>query len=131
VLAAPLSTVYAAGRDSYVFVRSGDEVRPVKVALGEVNETHAQIIDGVTSGQQVLILEAGQGRALLDKAGIKVQQNKQYENFPVTDQPPPTAVAPGARGGDGDGNGGRRGGRGDGRRGRPASAPATAPSNAD
>ncbi|HEX8523150.1 MAG TPA: HlyD family efflux transporter periplasmic adaptor subunit, partial [Tepidisphaeraceae bacterium] len=81
VLAVPLSSVYAAGRDSYVFVRDGNNTRPVKVAIGEVNETHAQVVDGLTSGLQVLILQAGQGRELLDKAGIKVEPAKQNDVF--------------------------------------------------
>jgi len=73
VLAAPVSAVYAAGADSYVFVRGEADPRPVKVNLGEVNETHVQIASGLSQGQEVLILQAGQGRDLLEKAGIKVE----------------------------------------------------------
>jgi len=80
VLAVPLAAVYAAGRDSYVFVKEGGDVRPVQVNIGEVNETHAQLTRGIASGQQVLILAAGQGRELLDKAGIKIQQSDNSED---------------------------------------------------
>jgi multidrug resistance efflux pump len=72
VMAVPLGAVYAAGRDSYVFVRQGREARPIKVGIGQVNETHAQITSGLSNGQQVLILQAGQGRELLEKAGITI-----------------------------------------------------------
>jgi hypothetical protein len=73
VLAVPLGAVYVAGDDNYVFLRAGaGQTRPVKVGLGQVNETHAQIASGLSAGDEVLILEAGQGRELLEKAGIKV-----------------------------------------------------------
>jgi hypothetical protein len=73
VLAVPVGAVYAAGSDSYVFVRDSGEPRPTKVTIGQVNETHAQVIAGLSQGQQVLILGAGQGRELLENAGIKVE----------------------------------------------------------
>jgi hypothetical protein len=51
-------------------------VKPRKVALGPVNETHAQLSNGIAAGEQVLLLEAGQGRELLEKAGIKIAPPK-------------------------------------------------------
>jgi multidrug efflux pump subunit AcrA (membrane-fusion protein) len=72
-LAVPLPAIYASGPDSYVFVRGTDgNVRPVRVKLGATNETHAQILDGVDVNDQVLVLQSGQGRDLLEKNGIKV-----------------------------------------------------------
>ena len=62
VLAVPLPTIYSSGRTSYVFVRQGKDVKPVEVAIGSVNDTHAEIRQGLTAGQQVMILQAGQGR---------------------------------------------------------------------
>jgi len=73
VLAAPLASMYSAGPDSYVFVRDGKGTKPQKVALGAVNDTHAEIREGLKAGQDVLLLQPGQGRELLEKAGIKVQ----------------------------------------------------------
>lgn len=74
VLAVPLAAVYSDRASTYVFVRSseaaGGGVKPVPVQIGETNETHARIASGVTPGQSVLILEAGQGRGLLEEAGI-------------------------------------------------------------
>src|SRR5439155_4148577 len=101
VLAVPLGSIYAAGTDNYVFLRTNDgEPKPLKVDIGQVNDTHAQIAKGLSRGDQVLILEAGQGRELLEKAGIKVAPP------PATTQPldakPPRlpqqapAAAPGA-----------------------------------
>src|SRR5437764_10134978 len=73
VLAVPLGSIYAAGTDNYVFLRTNDgEPKPLKVDIGQVNDTHAQVAKGLSRGDQVLILEAGQGRDLLEKAGIKV-----------------------------------------------------------
>src|SRR5436190_8080849 len=61
-LTVPLGAIYAAGQDNYVFVRgSSPDAKPVKVALGQVNDTHAEITSGLSRGEQVLILEAGQG----------------------------------------------------------------------
>jgi multidrug efflux pump subunit AcrA (membrane-fusion protein) len=78
VLAVPLSAIFSAGPDSYVFIRDGDEFRPRKVRIGRTNETHAELIgDSVKQGEQALILQAGQGQALLDKAGIKVTPTSQ------------------------------------------------------
>jgi HlyD family secretion protein len=72
VLAVPIPSIYTTGTDSYVFLRGDKDVRPTKVKLGAVNETHAQIIDGLEEGDRVLVLQAGQGRDLLEKAGISV-----------------------------------------------------------
>lgn len=71
-LAVPIPAIYSAGPDNYVFIRAGDDVRPVKVKLGITNATHAQVLDGLSTGDQVLVLQIGQGRALLEKAGIHI-----------------------------------------------------------
>jgi RND family efflux transporter MFP subunit len=71
-LAVPLPAIYASGPESYVFLRADEGVRPVKVKIGATNETHAQITDGLNAGDQVLVLQAGQGRDLLEKNGIAV-----------------------------------------------------------
>lgn len=73
VIAVPLTAIYSAGKDTYVFVRRGQDAVPLKVALGRTNETHAEIPKGLDAGQEVLLLQAGQGRELLEKAGIKVE----------------------------------------------------------
>ncbi len=72
-LAVPLAALYSAGRDSYLFQRDGTGGnRPVKVTIGSVNDTHAQVLEGMSAGDQVLLLQAGQGRELLEKAGVKI-----------------------------------------------------------
>lgn len=73
VVAVPLTAIYSAGRTAYVFVRHGTDAVPTKVTLGKTNETHAEITKGVDVGQEVLLLQAGQGRELLEKAGIKIE----------------------------------------------------------
>jgi hypothetical protein len=74
-LAVPLAALYAVGKDNYVFVRQADgSAKERLVKLGVANETHAQIEQGVYANDQVLLLQAGQGRALLEKAGIKVTE---------------------------------------------------------
>jgi multidrug efflux pump subunit AcrA (membrane-fusion protein) len=71
-LAVPLAAIYTSGKESYVFACHGDERMPMKVSIGAINETHAQLLDGPSPGTDVLLLEPGQGRTLLEKAGIKV-----------------------------------------------------------
>jgi len=71
VLAVPLAALYTVGRDSYVFVRSEEGVKERKVQIETANETHVQIVDGLTENEQVLLLQPGQGRMLLEKAGVK------------------------------------------------------------
>jgi hypothetical protein len=146
-LAVPLAAVYAAGQDSYVFVREAGGTRPAKVKIGQVSDTHAQILNGVTQGQQALLLEAGQGRDLLEKAGIKVAQptSPTTQAFDPTMPPPGMIKPPGdvtpAAGNEGSGAGTGRGEAGDrprgerrgGRNRTPGGngAPATAPAAAD
>lgn len=154
VSAVPLGAVYAAGADSYVFVRAGGDVKPQKVKIGQVNDTHAEVTSGINAGASVLLLGAGQGRELLEKAGIKIQPPP--SSTQPTDTKPPAGIRPpGATSGspvpapgtaDGNGNasdsGASRGPRAPGE-GRPpggrnrsrsgtgggANPPATAPSN--
>lgn len=72
-LAVPLAALYSAGPDSYLFERDGSGGhRPMKVTIGAVNDTHARVVEGAEIGDQVLLLQAGQGRELLEKAGIKI-----------------------------------------------------------
>ena len=72
VLAIPLDCIYSAGADNYVFARLGDEVKPVKVTIGQSTETHAEARTGLESGQDIVRLQIGQGRTLLERAGIKI-----------------------------------------------------------
>lgn len=72
VLAVPLSAIYSVGTDQYVFEKDAAHgVRPVKVTLGQSNDTHIQVKEGLGAGAEVLLLQVGQGRELLEKAGIK------------------------------------------------------------
>jgi len=73
ILAVSLAAIYTIGSDSYVFLRTGQTVAHRKVVIGASNETQAQITDGLSEGDEVLLLQAGQGRTLLEKAGIKIE----------------------------------------------------------
>ncbi len=72
VTAVPVAAVYAAAADSYVFVKNGDAARPVKVKIGDANETHVAVDGPLNDGDEVVLLQIGQGRQLLELAGIKV-----------------------------------------------------------
>lgn len=72
VVAVPVSTIYGSGSKSYVFVKpqgQGDPA-PREVKLGLANETHVQVLSGLDAKEEILVLQAGQGRELLAKAGI-------------------------------------------------------------
>jgi hypothetical protein len=71
VLTVPITSLYSSGPDTYVFVKNAPDPTPRKVTVGATNETQAQILSGLNAGEQVLILQSGQGRDLLAKAGIK------------------------------------------------------------
>ncbi|HEX8343101.1 MAG TPA: HlyD family efflux transporter periplasmic adaptor subunit [Tepidisphaeraceae bacterium] len=70
----PIAGLYSAGAERYAFVPEGEAARPVKLTIGRVNEQDVEVISGLTGGQNVVLLEAGQGRVLLEKAGIKVAE---------------------------------------------------------
>ena len=88
VTAVPLASIYSQGRDSYVFVRRGQDVEPVKVQIGGASETHAHLTHGVSVGQDVLVLSAGQGRTLLERAGIETTNPFERESVQPPDAPP-------------------------------------------
>jgi HlyD family secretion protein len=73
VIAVPVSTIYTAGQRSYVFRKPvGDgSPTPLPIHLGMASDTHVQVTEGLAEGDEILVLQAGQGRELLAKAGIK------------------------------------------------------------
>lgn len=105
VTATPIATVYSAGADSYVFRRAAETMQPVKVMLGANNDTHIEIVDGIEPGAQLLILQSGQGRTLLEDAGIKItplpttrpggERRRRPEGSAPPTNAPPTTAAPG------------------------------------
>ena len=100
VVAAPVSAIYMAGSDAYVFVRDGGGIRERKVKIGANNDTHVEITEGLNESEEVLLLQAGQGRELLVKAGVKMDEPTTKPNWGKA----------GRRGGgrNGGGNGGGR-----------------------
>lgn len=68
----PVGALYSAGNQRYAFVVQDNSFNPVSVEIGSVNETDVQILTGLQPGQNVLLLQAGQGKTLLEQAGIKV-----------------------------------------------------------
>lgn len=73
-VAVPVGSIYSAGADSYVFTQQGEDVRPVKVTLGKAGDTHVQIESGLPVGTQVLVLQSGQGRRLMEETGATSAQ---------------------------------------------------------
>ncbi len=80
VLAVPLDAVYTVGEERFAFVQQGEEIHPVRVQVGKNNATHVQIVSGLEEGMRVLRLQAGQGRVLLEKAGIHTDPTTRPNN---------------------------------------------------
>lgn len=78
-VAVPLAAIYSAGADNFVFAKADQQgaVSPRKVQIGVANETHVRIVQGIKSGEAVVLLQAGQGRDLLEKAGIQPSPGEQ------------------------------------------------------
>lgn len=94
VLAVPMNAIYAVGEDRYVFVKDLLRgVRPAKVKLGQSNDTHVQVTDGLAIGQDVLLLQVGQGRELLEKAGIKAVDSPTTKPATIPPTAKPTGIA--------------------------------------
>jgi hypothetical protein len=68
----PLASIFTVGRRNFVFVRDGETVKPLEVKLGLVNDQLAEVREGLSAGQDVKILQMGEGQELLDRAGIKI-----------------------------------------------------------
>ena len=78
-IAVPLTCLYSVGSESYVFAQVGEKIEPRKINLGTSNETHVQVTAGLGEGEDVLVLQAGLGRELLEKAGIKAELVQQQQ----------------------------------------------------
>lgn len=71
-LAVRHESIYAVGNKMFVFVANGERIEPREVKVGDASLTHAAVTSGLQAGDRVLVLEAGQGKRLLEEAGIKV-----------------------------------------------------------
>ena len=78
-IAVPLTCLYSVGSESYVFAHVGEKIEPRKINLGTSNETHVQVTAGLGEGEDVLVLQAGKGRELLERAGIKAELVQQQQ----------------------------------------------------
>jgi multidrug efflux pump subunit AcrA (membrane-fusion protein) len=65
VLTVPVGALYTWKDRHFVWVRGDRGIRQTEVKIGQSNETHVQIVDGLTAGQEVVVLQNGQGAQLL------------------------------------------------------------------
>ncbi|MEL7238457.1 MAG: HlyD family efflux transporter periplasmic adaptor subunit, partial [Planctomycetota bacterium] len=72
VLAVPVSCLYKQGETSFVFVRTdeGAGIEPRAIELGKANETHTEVVSGLSPGERILELQVGEGRRLLEQFGL-------------------------------------------------------------
>jgi HlyD family secretion protein len=103
VTTVPIGAIYTSGIKSFVFVRPqgttdpGARPKPIEVSLGNGNDTDVEVTKGLEAGQDVVVLQPGQGRELLLAAGIPDE--------PAT-RPAAEGKKKGRRGGGGGGGGG-------------------------
>ena len=67
-LAVPVQTVYAKSGRRYVFREAAREVKPVAVTIGAVGTEWAEITDGLTGGEQILLTFTDQHKRLIPDA---------------------------------------------------------------
>src|SRR6185503_8723925 len=84
VVVVPLTSLYSQGPQTFVFVREEGRAYPrhVEVRVGATNDTHAEIVSGLAAGQDVLLLQPGQGRMLLEKANVKTLPSTRPGDLP-------------------------------------------------
>ena len=64
-LAVPVQSVYARGGKRYVFHGAGDDVRYSEVVLGAIGTEWAEIKDGLSSGDQILLAYSDEHKRLI------------------------------------------------------------------
>jgi membrane fusion protein (multidrug efflux system) len=69
VLAVPRRSIVADAGDRFVFIAAADTVRKVQVGIGYEDETHAEVTEGLTSGDTVVTAGVG---GIRDGTRIKV-----------------------------------------------------------
>lgn len=94
VIGVPSAALYTEGSQSYVFVSELEGARPVPVKVGDTNETHIQIAEGISGGESLWMLGPGQGRRLLEAAGIKPKAAPASQPAVLAGEAGPSAAAP-------------------------------------
>jgi HlyD family secretion protein len=74
VLTVPVQSLYVQGKQTFVFVAEGEQIAPRQVTVGLVGKKSVEIKTGLKDGERVLQLQAGEGQALLKRAGIELTQ---------------------------------------------------------
>ena len=78
VLAVPIQAVYGFGGEQYVFVKDGDDTVPSKVKLGASSTEYAEVLEGVQSGQRIMMTISDEVKQMLvDTTESEKQQNHQ------------------------------------------------------
>jgi len=72
----PIGSVYTAGEQRYAFVPTDNAARPMPIRTGRTNDTDIEILEGLTPDTNVILLEAGQGKLLLERAGVGAGEDK-------------------------------------------------------
>ncbi|MFT3784609.1 MAG: HlyD family efflux transporter periplasmic adaptor subunit [Tepidisphaeraceae bacterium] len=73
-ISVPLPSIYSEGDKSFVFVDENGTITPREVTVGLVTKRAIQIKSGLKQDERVLQLQAGEGQALLKRAGIRVEE---------------------------------------------------------
>lgn len=88
VLLVPVQAVSEHKGDFFAFVQKGGKIDVRKVKVGENNETHVQILEGVSEGEQVTLDARSRAAAF-----FKLDDQKQLTEGSKTQEPASTAPA--------------------------------------
>ena len=92
VLVVPVQAIAEHKGEFYAFVEKSGQTKLQKVKIGENNETHVQVLEGLTEGEKVAL-----DARLRAAAEFKLDDQKQGGvSKPATTPTPGTAVAPAA-----------------------------------
>jgi HlyD family secretion protein len=82
VLQVPVQSVYSRGPRSFAFVKSGRSIKPVEIKIGESSTTMVEVVEGLSSGDQVALHVGEELLAALpapSTADIEMQKKAQAE----------------------------------------------------
>lgn len=68
-LVVPLSAIQTRDNSSVVFVRTGDAYAARSIRLGHSDDEHAEVLEGVTAGEEIVVEQSYLIKAEIEKAG--------------------------------------------------------------
>lgn len=94
-LAVPVQAIYTKGRLRYVFSHTGREINPVTVQLGAIGTEWAEIQEGLSGGEQLLLAFSDEHKRMIPDLPVGETAQGMWQG---ARHPPPSSMRPGQRG---------------------------------